>query len=65
MVDDKIHIHIDTTEQRDGLPEFQEDCCPKCKGPVQVGFGLAGGGYGVYSYCDICEMVVSKSQTPD
>jgi hypothetical protein len=26
--------------------------CPKCGGDVQGGFGLAGGGYGPYWYCE-------------
>lgn len=36
--------------------------CPKCKGPTKVGFGLAGGGYGAYLYCEKCEMVTEKWQ---
>lgn len=27
------------------------DPCPKCGSPLVVGFGLAGGGFGAYSYC--------------
>lgn len=65
MADDKISIHIDANEQRGDLPDFTEDRCPKCRGPVHVGFGLAGGGYGVYSYCDVCESVVSKTQVEE
>ena len=26
--------------------------CPLCGGELQYGFGLAGGGYGPYTYCD-------------
>lgn len=26
--------------------------CPKCGAPTAQGFGLAGGGYGAYEYCD-------------
>lgn len=26
--------------------------CPKCKAPLYQGFGLAGGGYGVYELCE-------------
>lgn len=29
-----------------------EDNCPKCKAPIQTGYGLAGGGIGVYFYCE-------------
>jgi hypothetical protein len=31
--------------------------CPKCGAPTEMGFGLAGGGYGPYAYCsdDACD----------
>lgn len=39
--------------------------CPKCLGTnLEMGFGLAGGGYGPYSYCPSCGVVVNKSQEP-
>lgn len=25
--------------------------CPKCGSELEMGFGLAGGGYGAYEYC--------------
>lgn len=39
------------------------DKCPKCLGPLEMGFGLAGGGYGPYTYCPI-HGVIHKSQDP-
>ena len=30
---------------------------------LNSGFGLAGGGYGVYMYCTDCGFIVSKTQT--
>lgn len=39
--------------------------CPHCGGETQVGFGLAGGGYGPYMFCDTCEVVTSKSPEED
>lgn len=67
---DQIEIHIDPSDKRDGLPDCGDgkSCERKdCPGPRgwQSGFGLAGGGYGVYSYCDICERIVEKTVTPD
>lgn len=63
MSEDKIHIHIDAAEKRSNLPEFNQIApCPKCGGETEQGFGLAGGGYGVYSYCSKCEIVTSKSE---
>jgi hypothetical protein len=59
MTDD-IHVHIDPSEQH--VPETGPDACPKCKVPVEVGFGLAGGGYGAYTYCPQCYAILSKTQ---
>lgn len=36
--------------------------CPKCSTPLEMGFGLAGGGYGAYQYCPKCEEIVQKWQ---
>lgn len=42
---------------------------PRCpdhpKAPQEMGFGLAGGGYGPYSYCSICCRILSKTQEYD
>ena len=39
----------------------EEYCCPTCKGTdIDGGFGLAGGGYGTYSYCNRCKKVFDK-----
>lgn len=41
------------------------DRCPKCLSTnLEMGFGLAGGGYGLYSYCPTYGIVVNKSQDP-
>lgn len=43
----------------------QSDRCPKCLSTnLEMGFGLAGGGFGPYTYCTSCGVVVSKSQDP-
>lgn len=56
----KITIHIDASEKRQEIPEYEQGkiCCGE---PAQDGFGLAGGGFGVYNYCDKCGKIVSKS----
>lgn len=40
--------------------------CPKCGAPTVDGFGLAGGGYGPYTYCenDKCDYF-DKTHLPD
>lgn len=44
---------------------IQSDRCPKCLSTnLEMGFGLAGGGYGPYSFCPTCGIVVHKSQDP-
>lgn len=37
--------------------------CPKCLSPLEMGYGLAGGGIGPYMYCPN-HGVVHKSQDP-
>lgn len=67
MPDDKpIAVHIDGSEKAKHLPEYREDLpCATCGGATVTGFGLAGGGMGIYSYCESCGVVVSKSITDE
>ena len=62
-------IHIDAAEKRVDLPDVGETDgkCPSCGATLQTGFGLAGGGYGVYEYCasDECNRVVTKTDVAD
>ena len=62
----KDWVHITSATKREGLPDVgNEQKCDRvdCPGPngFESGFGLAGGGYGVYRFCDVCERVVSKT----
>lgn len=41
-----------------------DENCPTCGKETEIGFGLAGGGYGPYTYCQYCEIVTSKSPDP-
>jgi hypothetical protein len=43
------------------------DICPCCGMPTEHGFGLAGGGYGVYVYCcnEDCDGYFAKIQVRD
>lgn len=62
----KVTIYIDSSEKAKHLPEYRQDLpCPNCGGKTETGYGLAGGGMGVYSYCEKCGGVVSKSITED
>lgn len=37
--------------------------CPRHPGvEPEVGFGLAGGGYGAYTYCPTCGQILDKTQ---
>jgi hypothetical protein len=59
---DKPTVHLDFATQDPALPEIAPDVCPKCMVPSEVGFGLAGGGYGAYTYCPKCGDLLSKTQ---
>lgn len=39
--------------------------CLKCGRPTYVGYGLAGGGCGIYWTCDHCNLIVQKRQDRD
>lgn len=60
---DKIKLCIDKTEQDEDLPDYCPDECPDCKVPAESGFGMAGGGMGVYTYCPQCGKMLRKVQT--
>ena len=36
--------------------------CAVCHGPLDRNYGLAGGGIGIYDFCDNCGEVVWKEQ---
>lgn len=40
------------------------DFCPHCGKPTEQGFSLAGGGYGIYTFCadDACGLYFGKIQ---
>jgi len=63
--DKEILVHLDSSEQHENVPEQGPDICPDCKIPAEGGFGLAGGGYGVYNYCPQCFRILSKVQVED
>lgn len=58
-------MKIDSSETK--LPPLNNRLrCPDHKKyPSEIGFGLAGGGYGTYTYCTICGKVLSKTQEED
>lgn len=37
-------------------------CPDHPKEEPEMGFGLAGGGYGPYSYCPVCHRILDKDQ---
>ena len=63
---DKITVFVDGSEKAKSTPEFRQDLpCATCGSNTETGYGLAGGGMGVYTYCVKCGVVVSKSIEPD
>jgi len=66
---DKIFVHVDASEKRSDLPDCgaTDGLCPTCGQRLETGFGLAGGGYGVYEYCanEQCNGLVTKTVVED
>lgn len=60
-------IHIDAANKRADLPEFDQEgrCKEHPNAEVETGFGLAGGGFGVYSFCAECGTILSKSEVDE
>ena len=62
LPDDVEIFHTARKEIDTAIP--QVDRCPDHPGLIpEIGYGLAGGGMGVYSYCGECGRVISKTQT--
>lgn len=57
--------HLDMAEKNEDLPDVgaAKRCCDNPK--REMGYGMAGGGMGVYEYCDNCGKVVSKTEDQD
>lgn len=61
-----IQIRVDASRKRESLPEFHQDFrCPHCGGQQETGFGLAGGGFGIYTFCPRCQEITSKSEVEE
>ena len=61
MSDEKITIHIHSAEQDPDIPQI--DRCPDHPNlQPEMGYGMAGGGMGVYLYCGECGQMLSKTQ---
>lgn len=60
--DKKITAHIDYATQDSAIPENGPDRCPMCGKELEAGYGMAGGGMGVYMYCPE-HGIFSKTQT--
>lgn len=67
MSEDKqdIHIHIDPADVRADILDHQVQNCPTCSSELTDGFGLAGGGYGPYGFCEKCQRIIYKINLPD
>lgn len=59
-------VLIDSAKQREDIPDFDESikCTEHPDAKIEVGFGLAGGGYGSYTFCTGCGRILSKDQEP-
>lgn len=60
----KDKIHIDSSEVRPEILDYQVQFCPTCETELEDGFGLAGGGFGPYGYCPKCQLIKYKITIP-
>ena len=66
MNEAEVLIHKSRAKKDASLPECGDhDRCPTCNRPLENGFGVAGGGYGVYTYCLKCSVVTSKTEVDE
>lgn len=57
---EKFTGHIAMNEVREGILDHQVENCPTCNTELQQSFGLAGGGFGAYGYCEPCGKIIWK-----
>lgn len=64
MTENKITVLIDSATQLEGIPPLDSNikCLEHPNTEPEIGFGLAGGGYGVYTLCIVCGRILSKDQ---
>jgi len=59
-----VSLHIDFSEIDEKIPPISEQThCDKCGHELQYGFGLAGGGYGTYLYCEEHGIVAKDNES--
>jgi len=56
-------IHIDASKIREGLPPVDDNpACVDCGSKLHYGIGLAGGGFGMYAFCEKCNEIKQKTE---
>lgn len=59
--DKDFTFYVDSSEQDPNIPDV--DRCPDHPNvEPEMGYGMAGGGMGAYSFCPECGKVLSKTQ---
>jgi hypothetical protein len=61
---EKTTVLIDSAIQSPEIPPLDQSikCPDHPQAQSEIAFGLAGGGYGIYSYCPECSRILSKDQ---
>lgn len=63
--DDDVTVHIDLAKvEPQEAPPRSDGKCQYCGGDTDMGYGLAGGGIGPYSFCTVCGRITDKQQDP-
>lgn len=65
---DGVVVHISRAHKREELPDLgKAGKCARadCPDEFESGFGMAGGGFGIYEFCSVCQRIVSKTEIDD
>lgn len=60
---DNLVIHLDSATQDPEIPTHQVEQCPHCGSKDLLdGYGMTGGGMGIWQICNTCNKLASKVQ---
>lgn len=67
MTDEKFFAHLDYSDQDPKIPDLDQSIrCPDHPNTEpEDGYGLGGGGIGIYTFCPECGKILSKMQDPE
>lgn len=65
MPKEPVLFHLDKSKiEPQEKPPRSDGKCQYCGGETDMGYGLAGGGMGPYTYCSSCGKICDKMEDP-